>query len=121
MNTSKTLVAAILGSVAMLAAGQACAHSALVKSNPAPNATVAPPKVINLTFNEALTPAFSGFDIAMSDGMKMRVKTTLSKDKKTIMGAPTGKLMAGAYKVNWHATATDDGHRTKGMLAFMVK
>jgi copper resistance protein C len=122
MQTRKTILTAVaIGALAILGAGQASAHAALVKSNPAANATVAAPKVISLTFNEALTPAFSGFDMSMSDGMKMKVKTKVSKDKKTITGAPTGKLMAGAYKVNWHAAASDDGHKTTGTLAFTVK
>ena len=122
MFTCKTLSAvAAFGAFALLAVGQASAHAALVKSNPSANATVAAPKAISLTFNEALTPAFSGFNMSMSDGMKMKVKTKVSKDKKTITGTPTGKLMPGAYKVNWHAAATDDGHKTSGTLAFTVK
>jgi copper resistance protein C len=122
MLTRKTPSAvAALGAVALLAAGQASAHASLVKSDPAANAAVAAPKSITLTFDEELTPAFSGFDVSMSDGMKMKFKTTVSKDKKTITGVPTGPLMAGAYKVNWHAAAADDGHKTTGALAFTVK
>jgi methionine-rich copper-binding protein CopC len=122
MHARKTVSTAIaLATVVILGAGQASAHAALVKSNPAANSTVAAPKALSLTFNEALTPAFSGFDMSMSDGMKMKVKTKVSKDKKTITGMPTGKLMPGAYKVNWHAAAKDDGHRTSGTLAFIVK
>ena len=30
-------------------------------------------------------------------------------------------LKAGAYKVEWHAVASDDGHRTTGSLAFNAK
>jgi methionine-rich copper-binding protein CopC len=97
------------------------AHAALVKSDPAANTTVAAPKNITLTFDEELTPAFSGFDVAMGDGMKMTLKTTVSKDHKTITGVPSGPLMAGAYKISWHAAASDDGHRTTGTLAFTVK
>jgi methionine-rich copper-binding protein CopC len=122
MQTHKRIsTALVIGAVAILGAGQASAHAALVKSNPSANATVAAPKAISLTFNEALTPAFSGFDMSMSDGMKMKVKTKVSKDKMTITGSPSGKLMPGAYKVNWHAAATDDGHKTSGTLAFTVK
>ncbi|WP_394760749.1 copper homeostasis periplasmic binding protein CopC [Phenylobacterium sp.] len=122
MQTPKMISTAIaIGAFALLGAGQASAHAALVRSNPAANATVAAPKAISLTFNEALTPAFSGFDMSMSDGMKLKVKTKVSKDKKTITGTPTGKLMPGAYHVNWHAAATDDGHKTSGTLAFTVK
>jgi len=122
MHVAKILpAAALLGAACLLSAGQAAAHAALVKSNPAANATVAAPKAISLTFSEELTPAFSGFDMSMSDGMKMTVKTAVSKDKKTIVGVPSGPLMAGAYKISWHAAAADDGHKTTGTLAFTVK
>ena len=122
MHPCKTLLTATaLGAVALFAATQASAHASLVKSEPAANATVAAPKTITLTFDEELTPAFSGFDASMSDGMKVKFKTTVSKDKKTITGVPTGPMMAGAYKLNWHAAAADDGHKTTGSLAFTVK
>jgi copper resistance protein C len=110
-----------LGALALLSAQQASAHAKLVKSNPPANATVAAPQAIILTFNEELTPAFSGFDVSMSDGMKMTFKTTVSKDRKSITGTPVGGLMKGAYKVNWHAVAADDGHKTSGALGFTVK
>jgi methionine-rich copper-binding protein CopC len=122
MFSRKSLSAAsAFSAVALLCAGQASAHAALVKSTPAANATVAAPKSITLTFDEELTPAFSGFDVAMGDGMKMTVKTKVSKDHKSITGVPTGPLMAGAYKISWHAAAADDGHKTTGTLAFTVK
>jgi methionine-rich copper-binding protein CopC len=114
-------IAAAVGAAALLVAGQAAAHARLVASNPAANATVAAPKTITLTFNEALTPAFSGFDLSMGHGMKMAVKTTVSKDRKTLSGAPQGPLMPGAYTLNWHAASADDGHRMDGVLTFTVK
>src|SRR5437879_2936309 len=120
MLTRATLSAA-LAAAALIFAGEASAHAALVKSNPAANATVAAPKSISLTFNEELAPAFSGFDLSMGDGMKMKLKTKVSKDKKTITGVPTGPMMAGAYKLSWHAAAVDDGHKTTGALAFTVR
>jgi methionine-rich copper-binding protein CopC len=113
--------AGLAASAALLVAGSAAAHAHLVKSDPAANATVAAPKAISLTFNEKLTPAFSGFDLSMGDGMKMPVKTAVSKDHLTIVGTPQGKLMAGAYKITWHAASADDGHRMDGTLAFTVK
>jgi len=122
MTLRTSLSAAIgLSAAALLFATQASAHAALVRSNPAANATVSAPKMISLTFNEKLSPAFSGFGLTMGDGMTMKVKTILSKDHKTITGAPAGRLMAGAYKVSWHAAASDDGHRTQGVVAFTIK
>jgi len=105
----------------LLSAGQAGAHAKLVSSDPAANATVAAPKTIRLTFNEKLAPAFSRFELAMADGMKAPVKTSVSADRKTITGAPKGRLMAGVYKLTWHAAAADDGHRMDGAITFTVK
>lgn len=114
-------VAGLAASATLLIAGSAVAHAHLVKSDPAANAAVAAPKTISLTFNEKLTPAFSGFDLSMSGGVKMPVKTTVSKDHLTIVGMPEGKLLAGAYKITWHAASADDGHRMDGTVAFTVK
>lgn len=113
-------LAGLAASAALLIAGSAAAHAHLVKSTPAANATVAAPKTITLTFNEKLTPAFSGFDLEMGGGMKMPVKTTVSKDGLSIVGTPQGALMAGAYKLTWHA-ASSDGHKMNGDVAFTVK
>ena len=107
--------------VSALAAGQASAHAKLVSSNPAAAATVAAPKTITLTFNEKLAPAFSSFELAMADGMKVPVKTTVSKDRKSISGTPQGKLMPGGYKITWRAAAGEDGHRMDGVIAITVK
>lgn len=113
-------IAGLVAGAALLVAGTASAHAHLVTSNPAANVTVAAPKTITLTFNEKLTPAFSGFELEMGGGMKMPVKTTVSKDGLSIVGTPQGGLMAGAYKVTWHA-ASSDGHKMNGDLAFTVK
>lgn len=104
-----------------LIASQASAHARLVASDPAANATVAAPKTVSLTFNEKLAPAFSTFEIARADGVKIPVKTTVSKDRKTVSGAPRDRLAAGAYKVTWRVAAADDGHRMDGSVTFTVK
>jgi methionine-rich copper-binding protein CopC len=111
-----------MGAIALLSATQAAAHASLVKSDPAAGATVSAPKTITLTFDEELTPAFSGFDVTMAGSMKVAVKTKVSADHKTITGTLIGgHQMAGAYKIAWHAAAADDGHKSKGTVAFTVK
>ncbi|MET3667477.1 copper homeostasis periplasmic binding protein CopC [Caulobacter sp. 1776] len=117
---SDILIAATMAALA-LSAGQASAHAKLVSSDPAANATVAPPKAIHLTFNEKLAPTFSSFELAMADGLKSPVKTSLSADRKTINGRPKAPLGAGVYKLTWHAAAADDGHRMDGAITFTVK
>lgn len=119
--TYRAFLATAVLSASILAGGQASAHAKLVASDPAANATVAAPKTIRLTFNEKLAPAFSSFELAMADGMKVPVKTTVSKDRKSISGTPQGKLMPGGYKITWRAAAGEDGHRMDGVVAFTVK
>jgi methionine-rich copper-binding protein CopC len=122
MTFRNTLTAIVLASGTLVAASDsALAHAALLKSDPAPSSTVAAPKEIKLTFSEKLTPAFSGFQLSMDDGMTMKVTTKLSEDGTTLIGTPTGSFMTGAYKISWHATSSDDGHRTEGSLMFKVK
>ena len=112
---------AVLLTLMIASTGPALAHAALLKSNPAPNSTVAAPKVIKVTFSEKVVPAFSGFKLAMDDGMTVNVTTKLSGDGKTMTGTPKGSLMAGTYKLSWHAASVDDGHRTEGSFTFKVK
>jgi methionine-rich copper-binding protein CopC len=110
-------------SAALFAGGPAWAHAHLVASNPAANAVVAAsPKTITLTFSEKLVAPFSKFELTMPTmkGMAVPVKTGLSKDGKSIVGAPQAALHSGAYKVVWTA-ASADGHKMKGEVAFTVR
>jgi methionine-rich copper-binding protein CopC len=122
MNQKLLGLAGLIGSAALLATSPAWAHAHLVSSNPAANATVtASPKTITLTFNEKLVPAFSKFDLTMPEmnNMPMKVKTAVSKDGKSIVGAPAAALPKGAYKVVWTA-ASADGHKMNGEVTFKV-
>lgn len=112
----------LAGGLSLALALPAMAHAALVSSDPAPNSTVAAPKAIKLTFSEKLAPAFSGFSISMQDhGMTVKLGGKMSEDGKSIIGTPAAPLMAGAYKVSWHAASTEDGHRMEGSFNFTVK
>ena len=108
------------GAAALAAAAPAFAHAELVRSNPAANATVKPPKTISLTFSERVVPAFSKFELAMpAHKMKIPVKTTVSPDGKRIIGAVPSTLMKGAYTITWTAAGAD-GHKMTGKVAFKV-
>jgi methionine-rich copper-binding protein CopC len=52
--------------------------------------------------------------------MKVPVKTSVSKDRKTILATPQGKLMKGSYVIAWTA-ASADGHKTTGKIPFKIK
>ena len=115
-------LAGLIGSAALLATSPAWAHASLVNSNPAANAKVtAAPKTITLTFSGKVAPAFSKFELVMPEhgGMKVPVKTTVSKDGKSIIGTVSTPLTAGAYKIAW-TIASVDGHKMNGEVPFTV-
>ena len=122
LNRARTLMMAAVCAAAALGASQADAHARLLASSPAADAVLkAPPKTITLTFNEKLAPAFSRFELTMTEhgGMKVPVKTTVSKDRKSITGVPQGQMASGAYKIAWTAAGAD-GHRMTGEVRFKI-
>jgi methionine-rich copper-binding protein CopC len=116
--------------LAMLAfAGTAQAHTRLVSSSPAANATVAKPGKVVLTFNERVVANFTGVDLimtsmpgmAMSEPMKMSgFSSAMSADGKTLTLLMRRALPAGTYQLKWHAVG-DDTHRMEGTFSFTVK
>ena len=118
---SKLAPLILAGGLSLSLTAPVFAHAALVSSDPAPNTTVAAPKTLSVTFSEKIVPAFSGFSLSMSDGMSIKLSGKLSDDGKTITGTPMGKFMSGTYKLSWHATAVDDGHKIEGSFNFTVK
>jgi copper resistance protein C len=119
MNRFSRLVA-IGGAAALLAAGPAFAHTELVRSSPAANATVNSPRTITLTFSERVVPAFSKFELTMpAHRMDIPVTTTVSRDGKRIVGTVGSRLMKGSYRVSWTAAGAD-GHRMTGSYSFKV-
>ncbi|MDI7776550.1 copper homeostasis periplasmic binding protein CopC [Asticcacaulis sp. EMRT-3] len=106
---------------AALVATVADAHAKLQSAMPAASSTVASPTSIMLHFNEKLAPKLSGFDVTMGDGMKVDVTPAVDSSGMMLTAPVKGKLMAGTYKVSWHAVTTDDGHRTTGEFTFSVK
>lgn len=121
-----TLVIAALG----LAAPQlAAAHTSLVSSSPAANATVAAPAKIELHFNEAVIGATARAEIAMTGmpGMANHAPMAISgftaqmgKDRKSMTLLLRRPLMAGTYQVTWTAAGADT-HRMSGNFNFTVR
>jgi copper resistance protein C len=127
MNKFRLLMnAPIIAALAF--AGAAQAHTKLVASTPAANATVAKPTKIMLTFSEKIMPAFSGAELvmttmpgmAMHEPMKMGFTSAMSADGKTMTLLMKRALTTGTYKLSWHAGGADT-HRMTGNFSFTVK
>jgi len=118
----------VAATAALFAAAPAIAHPKLISATPAPNAVVASPAKLQLTFSEGLVAKFSGVDLVMTDmpgmkmssPMKMTVATALAPDGKTLVVTLAKPLPRGAYKLDWHVVSTDT-HRVQGSYAFKVK
>lgn len=121
MKSLNRMAGVAAAAIALAVAGPALAHTELVSSTPAANATVhASPRTITLTFEERVVPAFSKFELTMpAHRMKVPVTTAVSSDGKRIVGTLSSRLMKGDYHVAWTAAGAD-GHKVSGQFNFKV-
>lgn len=118
--------AVLAGSISVTAT--AIAHTRVVASTPAESTTVARPKVVALTFSEALLPPTAAANIVMTamPGVKnhgqmviRNFTTDWSDSNRTMTLMLRQPLRAGTYEVRWQA-ASADGHRMNGTVNFIV-
>jgi methionine-rich copper-binding protein CopC len=98
------------------------AHAKLVGSMPAADSVVAGPvEHLDLVFSEEIAGKLSGAVVsAMGAAMPSSAKLDPMSARKLDI-TPQHPLGPGAYKVEWRAVASDDGHRTTGTFSFTVK
>ena len=128
MKKSRLLfIAPVLAALAF--SGTAQAHTKLVSSSPAANATVAKPAKIVLTFNEKLVAKFASATLTMTgmpgmaDHAPMKISgftSVMSKDGKSMTLLMKRALVAGTYNLKWAAAGTDT-HRMEGNFTFTVR
>jgi methionine-rich copper-binding protein CopC len=118
------LAAAVVLTLAAAGASDAAAlrHTKLVKSAPAKDSTVAPPKQLQLWFNEAvpLTSTRARITPATGAAITLDAPTRDAKvaDAPVVFAVPS-TLANGKYTVEW-ATASADGHPVQGTFTFTV-
>lgn len=111
------IVAALVLGFGALFAGSAAAHTQLVSSNPAKDATVAALPQVTLTFNEHVKLV----KIAVLDangGAHQSGAPVIKGDTAT--QKVTGALAAGQYKISYHVVSAD-GHPVEATIPFQVK
>lgn len=105
------------------------AHSRVISSTPAQGSTVARPRVVTLTFSEALLPPTAAVSIVMTampgvenhGEMVIRNFTTAwGNGNRTMTLTLRQPLRAGTYEVRWQAAGAD-GHRMTGTVNFTVR
>ena len=124
---SRFLIAAAIALTVL--PGAAFAHSKMVSSTPAANATVAKPTRLSLTFSEKFLAPMSGVDLVMTgmpgmaDHAPMPIKgykTSVAPDGKTMIVTLPRALPAGSYDLKWHIVGADQ-HKMEGGYSFKVK
>ena len=101
-----------------LVAAPAFANAHLIRSAPANGARIKSPHHIQLTFGEALEPAFSGALLLDADGRNLTGEPV--KVDGRVMTLSPERLPPGAYTVSWHAVG-HDGKRLEGHVHFSVR
>jgi len=124
MNRS---LVALIAAAAIALPGIAAAHSKLLSSNPAANATVSKPTKLTLTFSETFLAPMSGVEIVMTGMPGMANHSPMpikgfktSVEGKTMVVTVPRALPAGSYDLKWHIVGADQ-HKMEGGYSFKVK
>lgn len=117
---TRTIRTAAFGAALALAVGAPAAmpHAALVKTNPKAGAKVKSlPKVITLTFNEAIGRAFPA--TVKHDTMNHASRTRVNPRNRRQVQIFTAGNMAETFTVRWRVVSAD-GHAIRGSFRFKV-
>ncbi|HUD93935.1 copper homeostasis periplasmic binding protein CopC [Sphingobium sp.] len=123
--TRKFLIAA--AALALALPSVASAHTKLLSSSPAANATVAKPTKLTLTFSETFLAPMSGVELTMTgmpgmanhEPMPIKGFKTAVEGKTMTLTLPRA-LPAGTYELKWHVVGADQ-HKMEGGYSFTVK
>src|SRR5215470_3066077 len=107
-----TLVLLLVG-VVLAGPTPALAHSLLIESVPAANATLAAtPAELTLRFNNRIEKKLSKVRVIGADGARLEVPVTVSGRADTLAG-PLPALGPGRWRLEWQVLSTD-GHVVSG-------
>jgi methionine-rich copper-binding protein CopC len=119
-RTSQLIHLAIIVAFTLLLPALPMAHAKLEKTEPADGATIAAvPPSVQMWFDEKLDAKVSKIELTGPAG-KVAVGQTHAMGDKVLMADITGKMVDGAYTVDYQ-TAGDDGHVQKGKFGFTLK
>jgi methionine-rich copper-binding protein CopC len=105
--------------LALAAAGPAAAHSLLLESTPAANATLtSPPPRVALRFNNRIEKSLSRVRLvdARGDAQALTLAPDGPADR---LAAPVPPLAPGRWRVEWQVLSTD-GHVVSGRFEFRL-
>ncbi|MGB0091483.1 MAG: copper resistance protein CopC, partial [Solirubrobacteraceae bacterium] len=124
MTVRGRIVAALLAvpSVGLLSAAPASAHAYLTRTVPSASSIVnAPPRDVQLTYDEAVEPRFAIISVTNSAGRQVTTGQVHRSpaNPETLVVHVRPHLPQGWYLIYWRAISVD-GHPVKGALTFAV-
>jgi len=128
MHIRSIIAAATMCIATLTMPAMVSAHTRVTASTPAEGAKVKSPRVVTLTFSEALLPPTVATSIVMTamPGMSNHGEMVIrnftpswSDGNRTLKLSLRKPLQAGSYDVRWQAAGAD-GHRMKGKISFIV-
>lgn len=128
MQIRSIITAFAMGIATVAMSTTVSAHTRVTASIPAEGAKVKSPRVVTLTFSEALLPPTVATSIVMTamPGMSNHGEMVIrnftlswSNENRTLKLTLRKPLQAGSYDVRWQAAGAD-GHRMKGKISFTV-
>ncbi len=106
--------------LALVLAGPVRAHSLLLESMPAANATMATaPDHITLRFNNRIEKRLCRIRLVDGDGATRTLDVRVSDGRADELVASVPALGRGGYRVEWQVFSTD-GHVVSGAFPFRV-
>jgi methionine-rich copper-binding protein CopC len=106
--------------LAVAVAGPAAAHSLLLESTPAANATLAaPPTRLALRFNNRIEKSLSWVRLLDARGVVTRLALAPDDGPADRLTALVPPLAPGAWRVEWQVLSTD-GHVVSGRFEFRL-
>jgi copper resistance protein C len=115
----RRLIGCAAALAALAGALPAAAHSLLLESGPAANATVTAPGRIVLRFNNRIEAALSRVRLLDEHGAHHDLSPALAPGTLDRLVADAPPLTPGRYRVEWQVLSTD-GHVVSGRYSFRV-
>ena len=104
----------------LLVAPPAVAHSLLLESSPAAEATLATlPPHLTLRFNNRIEKRLSRINLLNERGTPQPLTIVVAEGGADRLTAVVPPLEPGAYRVEWHVLSTD-GHVVSGSFGFRL-
>ncbi|GAA3135791.1 copper resistance protein CopC [Rhodococcus baikonurensis] len=113
------VVLLVAAGCALISAGTAQAHSALVGSTPSADAVLdTAPSSVELVFNQEIQTSFANVTVSAADGTQVGAGEPSVQGERVSL-VTTGQMSSGTYTVGYRVIS-EDGHPITGSYSFTL-